>query len=67
MLNDIIAKISKQLSVESFDFSLRPTHDIDNPYTNISENILDKIKEIMQNVDKQVLVNILLEQVEYNP
>ena len=44
MLNDIIAKISKQLSVESFDFSLRPTHDIDNPYTNISENILDKIK-----------------------
>lgn len=67
MLNDIIAKISKQLSVESFDFSLRPTHDIDNPYTNISENILDKIKEIMQNVDKQVLANILLEQVEYNP
>ncbi len=66
MLNDIIAKFSENKQINSFDFSLRPTHDIDNPYTNISLNILDNMEIEAKKADKNVLLDILLDEAEEN-
>ena len=66
MLNDIIAKFSENKQINSFDFSLRPTHDIDNPYTNISLNILDHLYEVVEKANKNVLNQVILDEAEEN-
>ena len=66
MLNDIIAKFSENKQINSFDFSLRPTHDIDNPYTKISLNILDHLYEVVEKANKNVLSQVILDEAEEN-
>lgn len=66
MLNDIIAKFSENKQINSFDFSLRPTHDIDNPYTKISLNILDHLYEVVEKANKNVLNQVILDEAEEN-
>lgn len=66
MLNDVIAKFSENKQINSFDFSLRPTHDIDNPYTNISLNILDHLSGVMEKADKKTLIQAILDEAEEN-
>ncbi len=36
MLNDIIEQFMKSKNMTNFDFSLRPNHDIDNPFAKTS-------------------------------
>ncbi len=66
MLNNIIAKFSENKQINSFDFSLRPAHDIDNPYTNISLNILDNLEKEVKKADKNILMDIILDEAEEN-
>ena len=66
MLNDIIAKFLENKEINSFEFSLRPTHDIDNPYTNISLNILDHLEKELSKASKTSLEQVILEEAEEN-
>lgn len=66
MLNNIIAKFLENKEINSFDFSLRPTHDIDNPYTNISLNILDHLEKELSKAAKTSLEQVILEEAEEN-
>lgn len=66
MLNDIIAKFSEKRKINAFDFSLRPTHDIDNPFTKISLNILDHLNKVIDKADKNTLGQVLLDEAEEN-
>ena len=43
MFDDMISKFAEGKKLNKFDFSLRPNHDIDNPFTNISLNIIDNL------------------------
>lgn len=66
MLNDIIAKFSENRKINAFDFSLRPAHDIDNPFTKISLNILEHLNKVVDKADKKTLNQVILDEAEEN-
>lgn len=66
MLDDIISKFSENKKLDKFEFSLRPNHDIDNPFTNISLNIIDNLKQSIDKTDKSTIAAVLLDEAEEN-
>lgn len=66
MLDDIISKFSENKKLDKFEFSLRPNHDIDNPFTNISLNIIDNLKQSIDKTDKSTIATVLLDEAEEN-
>ena len=66
MLDDIISKFSENKKLDKFEFSLRPNHDIDNPFTNISLNITDNLKQSIDKTDKSTIAAVLLDEAEEN-
>lgn len=66
MLDDIISQFANNKNINQFDFSLRPTHDIDNPYTKISLNIIENLENSLTKADKNALVDVLLDEAEEN-
>ena len=66
MLDDIISKFSENKKLDKFEFSLRPNHDIDNPFTNISLNIIDNLKHSIEKTDKSTIAAVLLDEAEEN-
>lgn len=66
MLDDIISKFSENKKLDTFEFSLRPNHDIDNPFTNISLNIIDNLKQSIDKTDKSTIAAVLLDEAEEN-
>lgn len=66
MLDDIISKFSENKKLNKFEFSLRPNHDIDNPFTNISLNITDNLKQSIDKTDKSTIAAVLLDEAEEN-
>ena len=60
MLDDIISKFSENKKLDKFEFSLRPNHDIDNPFTNISLNIIGNLKQSIDKTDFGLLKNELI-------
>lgn len=66
MLDDIISKFSENKKLDKFEFALRPNHDIDNPFTNISLNITDNLKQSIDKTDKSTIAAVLLDEAEEN-
>ncbi|HIZ88670.1 MAG: hypothetical protein MSA07_04965 [Mucispirillum sp.] len=66
MLDDIISKFSENKKLDKFEFSLRPNHDIDNPFTNISLNIIGNLKQSIDKTDKSTIAAVLLDEAEEN-
>ena len=66
MLNDVIAKFSENKQINSFEFSLRPTHDIDNPFAKISLNIIDHLSDVVDKADKKTLNQVILDEAGEN-
>ena len=66
MLNDVIAKFSENNQINSFEFSLRPTHDIDNPFAKISLNIIDHLSDVVDKADKKTLNQVIIDEAGEN-
>ena len=66
MLDDIISKFSENKKLDKFEFALRPNHNIDNPFTNISLNITDNLKQSIDKTDKSTIAAVLLDEAEEN-
>lgn len=66
MLDDIISKFSENKKLDKFEFALRPNHNIDNPFTNISLNIIDNLKQSIDKTDKSTIAAVLLDEAEEN-
>lgn len=66
MLNDVIAKFSENKQINSFEFSLRPTRDIDNPFAKISLNIIDHLSDVVDKADKKTLNQVILDEAKEN-
>lgn len=64
MLEDIIAKLAGNEGNAGFDFSLRPNHNIDNPFT--KRNIISDLETSIEKTDKSVLADIILEEAQNN-
>ena len=62
MLNDIIEQFMKSKNMTNFDFSLRPNHDIDNPFAKTSMDIIDRLQQSIEKADKSVLGDVLLDE-----
>lgn len=62
MLDNIIAKFNENKNMTNFDFSLRPNHDIDNPFAKTSMNIIDSLQQSVAKADKSVLADVLLDE-----
>ena len=60
MLNDIIEQFMKSKNMTNFDFSLRPNHDIDNPFAKTSMDIIDRLQQSIEKADKSVLGDVLI-------
>lgn len=66
MLDDIISKFAKSKNMTNFDFSLRPNHDIDNPFAKTSIDIIDSLQQSIAKTDKSVLADVLLDEAKEN-
>lgn len=66
MLDDIISKFSENKNISNFDFSLRPNHDIDNPFAKTSIDIIDSLQQSVEKADKSVLASVLLDEAREN-
>ena len=66
MLDDIISKFAENKNMTNFDFSLRPNHDIDNPFANISTGIIDSLQQSISKAEKSVLEDVLLDEAKEN-
>lgn len=66
MLDDIISKFAENKNMNNFDFSLRPNHDIDNPFANISTGIIDSLQQSVSKAEKSVLEDVLLDEAKEN-
>ena len=66
MFDDMISKFAEGKKLNKFDFSLRPNHDIDNPFTNISLNIIDNLKQSLDKTDKSTISAVLIDEAENN-
>lgn len=66
MLDDIISKFAENKNINNFDFSLRPNHDIDNPFANISTGIIDSLQQSVSKAEKSVLEDVLLDEAKEN-
>ena len=66
MLDDIISKFAESKNMTNFDFSLRPNHDIDNPFAKTSIDIIDSLQQSIAKADKSVLADVLLDEAKEN-
>lgn len=66
MLDDIISKFAESKNMTNFDFSLRPNHDIDNPFAKTSIDIFDSLQQSIAKADKSVLADVLLDEAKEN-
>lgn len=66
MLDDIISKFAESKNMTNFDFSLRPNHDIDNPFAKTSIDIFDSLQQSIAKTDKSVLADVLLDEAKEN-
>ena len=66
MLDNIITKFNENKNINNFDFSLRPNHDIDNPFTKTSIDIIDSLQQSIAKADKSVLADVLLDEAREN-
>lgn len=66
MLDDIISKFAENKNMTNFDFSLRPNHDIDNPFAKTSIDIIDSLQQSIAKADKSVLADVLLDEAKEN-
>lgn len=66
MLDDIISKFAESKNMTNFDFSLRPNHDIDNPFAKTSIDIIDSLQQSIAKTDKSVLADVLLDEAKEN-
>ncbi len=66
MLDDIISKFAENKNMFNFDFSLRPNHDIDNPFTKTSIDIIDSLQQSIAKAEKSVLADVLLDEAKEN-
>ena len=66
MLDDIISKFAESKNMTNFDFSLRPNHDIDNPFAKTSIDIIDSLQQSITKADKSVLADVLLDEAKEN-
>lgn len=66
MLDNIISKFTENKNITNFDFSLRPNHDIDNPFAKTSLNIMDNLQKSMLKADKSILADVLLDEAKEN-
>ena len=64
MLNDIIEQFMKSKNMTNFDFSLRPNHDIANPFAKTSMDIIDRLQQSIEKADKSVLGDVLLDEAD---
>lgn len=66
MLDDIISKFAENKNMSNFDFSLRPNHDIDNPFAKTSIDIIDSLQQSIAKAEKSVLADVLLDEAKEN-
>lgn len=66
MLDDIISKFTENKDISNFDFSLRPNHDIDNPFAKTSIDIIDNLQQSIAKAEKSVLADVLLDEAKEN-
>ncbi len=66
MLDDIISKFTENKNMSNFDFSLRPNHDIDNPFAKTSIDIIDNLQKSIAKAEKSVLADVLLDEAKEN-
>lgn len=66
MLDDIISKFTENKNMSNFDFSLRPNHDIDNPFAKTSIDIIDNLQKSIAKAEKSVLADVLLNEAKEN-
>ncbi len=66
MMDNVISSFDKNKSITNADFSLRPTHDIDNPFAKISLNIIENLKNAITEKDKPILAEALLDEAKEN-
>lgn len=66
MLDDIISKFAENKNMSNFDFSLRPNHDIDNPFAKTSIDIIDSLQQSITKAEKSVLADVLLDEAKEN-
>lgn len=66
MLDDIVLKFAESRHTTNFDFSLRPNHDIDNPFAKTSIDIIESLQQSIAKADKSVLADVLLDEAKEN-